>query len=88
MAKQQELIEGRGIKELDDAAEKVADLTSARMELLAEEIKARDALLGLMKKHQRNTYVYNGKEVLVTEGKEKVSVRTLKDKNQAKGDKQ
>ena len=86
MAKQADLIEGRGIKELDSAAEALRELRAERMKLLKQEVEAADALLSLMHKHQRETYSYNGYDVEVMPGKEKVKVRSQKDEGEEDGE--
>lgn len=84
MAKQDELIEGRGIKEIDAAAERVKELTDSRMAVLRNEVEAREQLLALMKKHGKETYNYNGYEVEVVPGKERVKVKSQKEAEAAR----
>ena len=79
MAKQGELIEGRGIPELDDAAEALQKVRTKRIKLLAQEIEQADVLLDLMKKNKKTVYTYDGHEVTVVPGKEKVKVRSQKE---------
>ena len=50
MAKQADLIEGRGIAEIDKAAESVRELTDDRMSVHKREMSARETLLTLMRK--------------------------------------
>lgn len=80
MAKQAELIEGRGIPELDSSAEEVRDFTDQRMSVHKKEISARDNLLKLMRKNGKKLYAYNGYIAKIVEGVEKVSVRRIKEK--------
>ena len=79
MTKQGELIEGRGIKELDNAAESLKELRDKRISLLRKEIEASEMLLKLMRKHKREAYSYNGYEVEIVPGKDKVKVRSPKE---------
>lgn len=79
MAKQAQLIEDRGIEEIDRAAEALKETRTQRMALLQEEIKLADDLLNLMRKHKRATYSFDRYEVEVVPGKDKVRVRTPKE---------
>lgn len=80
MPKQAELIEGRGIPELDSAAEEVRELTDERMLVHKKEISARDTLLHLMREYKKATYRYNGYLAKIVPGIEKVSVRRINEK--------
>lgn len=82
MAKQADLIEGRGIKEIDEAADILKKSRDKRIKMLRSEMDAAEVLLSLMKKQNRQTYIYDGYEVKVVSGKEKVKVRVQKDEDE------
>ena len=79
MAKQAELIEGRGIKELDEAAEKVQTLTEKRLRLQEQEAEARVDLLDKMRKNGRKVYLYGEYKARIVPGEDKVSVTRVKE---------
>lgn len=84
-AKQKELpgMEDRRIADLDQAALDYAEGRDERMEMTKKEVELKTALIGLMHKHSKKTYTYNGISVeLVPEG-EKVKVRVAKEKDDA-----
>jgi hypothetical protein len=68
------------IKEIDSAAEDYVEARDGRGVAQKEEIKQRDRLLELMKKHSLVRYEYDGKVVeIIHEDKEKVKVNAKKD---------
>jgi len=76
MANQQRL-PGTGdasIPEIEDAARIYVKFRDKRMKLLTDEVEARETLLRIMKDKRRKRYDYDGLEVQVVEGKEKVKV--------------
>lgn len=78
-AKQQDLIEDREIKPLEDLAEEYADVRDRRMALNLEEAGLKGKAIKLMKKLERTHYKYNGVEIDVLEGEESIRVRVTKD---------
>lgn len=79
MAKQKDLIEGRGIQELDEAADLVQTITEKRLRLQEQEAEARSDLLEKMKKHGKNVYLYEGYKATIVPGEEKVSVKKIRE---------
>lgn len=76
--RQQNLIEDRAIKPLEDQAEDYADIRDRRMEAGKEEVTAKKRLLELMKKHGKEKYHRGGITVQVIHEKESVRVRVRK----------
>jgi hypothetical protein len=67
--------------DIDEAVDSYVDRRDERMELLQQEIKARDVLLLRMKDRGLKEYRVNGKVVTVTaDTTEKVSVKVAKEK--------
>lgn len=75
-------LEPPSIKEIDNAAERYVDRRNDRMEMLQDEIKARDVLEAAMKKHELRVYEYDGKTVELCM-EEKVKVRKKKESSDA-----
>ena len=78
MAKQAELtgMEGnRKLQDLHDAAEDYVEIRDKRMKLTPEEVEAKAKVLALMHRHNKQNYKFNGLEITVIPGEEKVKVR-------------
>lgn len=71
-------MEDREIKELQDAAISYAEIRDERMALNKQEVELKTQLLTLMKKHKKETYVYNGVEVNIVHEEETVKVKVKK----------
>lgn len=76
--RQQDLIEDRAIKPLEDAAEDYAEVRDERMELTKKETSSKRELLALMKKHGKEKYHRGPITVKVIVQKETVQVRIRK----------
>jgi len=72
-------MEPKRIKSIDGASEAYRALRDQRMKLLSKEVDAQRKLLELMKKHKLKTYSYDGYNVEIDEGKEKVKVKAKKE---------
>ena len=66
------------IPAIDKAAEKYEAIRDQRQSLTADEVEAKDDLLGLMKEHELTTYTYDSKVVEVIHLDETVKVRPFK----------
>lgn len=70
--------ETKSIKELDDAAESYVEARDKRMKMTEKEVDAKEALIGVMKKHKLDVYRdENASPALVVTllpGKDKVKV--------------
>jgi len=75
-------LEDPAIEELEDTARDYANLRDDRMHLTTKEVEAKETLLGLMKKHKKETYNHDGIEVKITHEKESVKVRIKKEKDE------
>ena len=71
-------MEDRQIKELQDAAVSYAEIRDERMDLNRQEVDLKAKLLALMKKHNKETYSYDGVEVNVVHEEETVKVKVKK----------
>jgi hypothetical protein len=67
------------IEELERAAEKYVGIRDRRMALTKEETKLSEELLGLMKEHDKTSYVHDGFDIKVIVESEKVRVRVKKE---------
>lgn len=76
--RQQDLIEDRAIKPLEDAAHDYAEIRDERMRLTEQESGLKAKLLSLMKKHQKTTYDHDGIHVEIVHEEETVKVRVKK----------
>jgi hypothetical protein len=76
--RQQDLIEDRAIKPLEDAAAEYAEIRDERMRMTAEENGQKMKLLALMKKHGKSTYDRDGIHIEIVAEEEKVKVRVKK----------
>ena len=72
-------MEDPAIEELENSAEEYADIRDQRMELTKEETRLKTELLGLMKKHNRVSYVHDGYDIKVIVESEKLKVRIKKE---------
>jgi len=68
-------MEDRQISELHDKALQYAEIRDERMRLNGEEVELKTELLGLMKKHKKETYKYNGVEINIVHEEESIRVR-------------
>jgi hypothetical protein len=76
--KQQDLIEDRAIKPLEDIAESYADCRDRRMELTKEEKELKEHAVTLMHKFGKTIYRHNGVEIRLVPGEEDVKVKVRK----------
>ena len=76
--RQQDLIEDRAIKPLEDAANDYAEIRDERMRLTEQETGLKAKLLSLMKKYQKTTYDRDGIHVEIVHEEETVKVRVKK----------
>lgn len=76
--RQQDLIDDRAIKPLEDIAESYADVRDRRMELNKEEAELKKHALKLMHKYEKTIYRSGGIEIRVIEGEEDVKVKIKK----------
>lgn len=76
--RQQDLIEDRAIKPLEDAASEYAQMRDERMVLTESEATLKVNLLAMMKKHGKTVYHRGGVTITVVAEKEKVKVRVKK----------
>ena len=86
--KQQDLIEDRAIKPLEDIAESYADCRDRRMELTKEEKELKEHAVTLMHKFGKTIYRHNGIEIRLVPGEENVKVQIKKpgeDEEEAEG---
>ncbi len=67
------------ILEIDQQAEEYVTFRDERMRLLKLEIEAQDKLLDLMKKNKLKTYQFDGADVIIVPGQEKVKVKRKKE---------
>lgn len=72
-------MEPPSIKEIDRAAERYVDIRDERMALTPVEVKSKDALHALMKKHELKTYEFDGYIVSVEPSEETVKVAKKKE---------
>lgn len=77
--RQIDLIEGRELKDIEDAALSYAENRDERMNALKEEVDLKKKLIDLMHKHKLNTYRHNGINIDLVAEKEKVKVKIKKD---------
>ena len=66
------------IPEIEEAAERYAEVRDTRMEWTKKEVQARELVRGLMKKHQLQIYECDGEDLtveLLPAGEEKVKVK-------------
>lgn len=66
------------VPELDDAADEYHDLKERRMELLQEEVEAKERVKGLMHEHGLTTYTTASDLICTREEEEAVKVRRKK----------
>ncbi len=80
MPDQKELpgMEDRKLADLVEAAEEYAKIRDKRQDLTKREVELKSDLLGLMKKHKRKEYVYDGIEIRVVTEEETVKVHISK----------
>lgn len=76
--RQQDLIEDRAIKPLEDAASDYAELRDERMRLTVQESGLKAKLLSLMKKYQKTTYDRDGIHIEIVHEDETIKVRVKK----------
>jgi len=83
MATEQATIPGvdlKGPKHLRDKAEALSDIRKKRMKLQGDEADAQMVLVEGMKKEKLGAFqLDDGRVVVLTNGKEKVKIRTIKD---------
>lgn len=72
-------MEERRIPELHTAAENYAEVRDERMILTKKEVELKDELLGMMKKHGKESYKFDDVEIKVVHEKEKVKVKIHKE---------
>lgn len=73
--KQQDLIEGRVLQDLEDKAEEYREVRDQRMALTPRENSLKLELLALMKKHKRSVYERDGIHIEVVTTEETVKVK-------------
>ena len=80
-AKQKRLpgMEDPAIEELEDAAKEYAGLRDHRMRLTEQESAMKESLLGLMKKHSKETYRHDGVEIRIVHEEETVKVKLIEE---------
>lgn len=68
-AKQTDLpgMENRDIPEIEQAAERYRDVRDDRIALTKDESEAKQALIAVMKKHNRQVYTHNGLSITLEE---------------------
>jgi hypothetical protein len=71
-------MEDAAIEELESAAEEYAEIRDQRMALTPEETRTKNNVLGLMKKHHKETYFHAGIEIELIHEQETVKVRVKK----------
>jgi hypothetical protein len=76
--RQQDLIEDRAIKPLEDIAASYADVRDERIELNKREAELKAHALKLMHKYEKTIYRHDGIEIRVLPGEEDVKVRIKK----------
>lgn len=76
--RQQDLIEDRAIKSLEDAAQDYAHIRDERMTLTESEATLKVNLLALMKEHGKTVYHRGSVTITVVAEREKVKVRVRK----------
>jgi len=79
-------MEDRQIPELHAAALEYASIRDKRMELTKEEVRLRDKVLELMKKFDKETYLYDEVEVNRIAAKEKVKVKVHGEEDEGEDD--
>lgn len=67
------------IEAIEKAAEAYADIRNERMELTETEVKRKQTLIDVMKKHQQKLYRFDDHEVELVPGEDSVKVRKVKD---------
>jgi hypothetical protein len=72
-------MENRAIEELEDAARRYAAIRDKRMALNEAEVKLKDLLLGLLKKHGKREYKRDGIEIWIKVEEETVKVKVTED---------
>jgi hypothetical protein len=82
--KQESLLgmEDREIKDLVSTARKYADVRDDRQQLTLKEVELKNELLGLMKRHRKKDYVFDGIEIHIVPESETVKVKVSKDKEE------
>lgn len=68
-------MEDSAIEELEDAAKRYVGVRDERMALTEREVDAKDLVLTLMKRHDKETYRRDGLEIKVVHTDESVKVR-------------
>lgn len=79
MAKEQRLIEEGLIPEIVEIADELKEVRSSRMDLTKREKALADRLIEVMHQHNRDYYSYEGKEIEIVKGEEKVKIRGAKE---------
>jgi hypothetical protein len=72
-------MENRELKDIEDAARRYAGIRDKRMSLNEQEVKLKDLLLGLLKKHNKREYRRDGIEVWIKVEEETVKVKISED---------
>ncbi len=72
-------MEDRKIEDLVITARKYADVRDDRQELTLKEVELKNELLGLMKKHRKKEYIFDGIEIRVVAEEETVRVKIKKE---------
>lgn len=62
------------IPEIESAAEEYVKLRDKRMKILTQEVESKTTLMTVMKSNKKNYYSYDGLEVRIVRGDEKVKV--------------
>lgn len=85
-AKQTEIpgMEDRGLEDLNSAARDYAEVRDERMELTERESGLKAQLLGLMNKHNKKSYVFDGIEIHIVPGEETVKVKVRSEPKEQK----
>lgn len=78
--KQEELIEDREIKPLNDAAYEYVEIRDQRLELLKQEIPLAAKVLKLMEKNDLEVYHYENVTIKIEKEEKKVRVKVKKEK--------
>lgn len=70
------------IPEIDDLADRYVEARDQRQVMLADEIRLKEQLMGLMHEHKLKTYEYANKIVRLVMSEEKVQVKRKKAKKE------
>jgi len=80
-SRQQQLVEGRTIADLEKVAEAYADICDRRIALKHQEATLKLETMRLMKKHKKKHYARDGIEITLEPGEETIKVKVKKAKD-------